>query len=67
MNISKNVPNECNLFHYSKPLYNLLGRGYNLKILHSGVKTLSEDEKYEKLVVPKYLQQFDINLKEIIE
>jgi len=63
----KNILIACNLYHYRKQLYNLLGRDYNLTILHSGEKTLSEDEKYEEFVVPKYVQKFDIDLKEIIE
>lgn len=40
------------ILHYRKPLFNLLSKDYNVTVLHSGKKTVSDQDLYSEIIVP---------------
>lgn len=40
------------ILHYRKPLFNLLAKEYDITVLHSGNKTITENDTYSEKIVP---------------
>ncbi len=41
------------ILHYRKVLYNELAKSYKITILHSGKKSVEENDRYEELICKK--------------
>jgi len=42
------------ILHYRKPLFNMLSEKYHVTVIHSGNETVSDDDKYEEIIVPVF-------------
>lgn len=40
------------ILHYRKPIYNELSKYYDVTVLHSGSKSVGNDDKYKELITP---------------